>query len=397
MRRASLAVLFLTVLVDLIGFGIVLPLLPFYARRYGATELEVGLLYSIYSLMQFLFVPLWGRLSDRIGRRPVILISVAGSVFSYTLFALARSVELLFLARMFAGVAGANLAVAQAYIADVTPPEARSRNMALIGAAFGLGFVLGPAIGGTFIPLGYAVPPLVAAGLAVLNWIMAFRFLPEPPHRSLSTERRTRILNVQAFIVFARRPLLGRLLVGAFLLPFAQANMYGIFPLLGAEVLGFSDRQVSYLFMYVGLLSVLVQGGVMRWLARRVSDPYLFAWGVVATAIGYGMLPFWHDLSGVLLLLALVALGSVATPALSALTSRAAHADEQGTVLGLSQSLSSLGRTLGPAWGGVWYGIHHGLPFWSAALALLLALLINRPGLYLLLGAPPSVSASVDQ
>lgn len=391
MKRAPLWVLFLTVLIDLIGFGIVLPLLPFYARRYGASELEIGLLYSVYSLMQFLFGPLWGRLSDRIGRRTVILVSVAGSVGSYLLFSWARSVELLFLARLFAGVAGANLAVAQAYIADVTPPEARAQNMALIGAAFGLGFVLGPAISGTFMPLGYAVPPLIAAGLAAINWLMAFLLLPEPERRTDLPEQH-RLPALKSLGGLLRRPRLGPLLGGAFLLSFAQANMYGIFPLLGSEVLGLDERQVSYLFMYLGLLSVFVQGVLVRVLVRRLADRHLFYYGVGTSAVGYALLPLWHDLAGALLLLGLLAVGSLAVPALSGLISRSAGPQEQGLVLGVAQSLGSLGRTLGPAWGGLCYGLHHGLPFWSAAGVLVFALVLNRS--LFRISHPPSVSRS---
>src|SRR4249920_957571 len=192
MKRSPLLIIFFTVFIDLVGFGIVLPLLPFYAENFGATALLVGLLSTSFSLMQFLFAPIWGRLSDRTGRRPIILFGLLGSAVSYLIFGLAGSLTVLFLSRIFAGIAGANISTAQAYIADSTPPEGRAKGMGLIGAAYGLGFIFGPAIGGILSQFGYGVPAFFASGLALCNCVAAYFLLPESlnPRSPTFTSRR---------------------------------------------------------------------------------------------------------------------------------------------------------------------------------------------------------------
>ncbi len=379
-RRSPLAIVFVTVFLDLVGFGIVIPLLPLYAERFGAGPVGVTWLVAVYSLMQLLFAPWWGSLSDRVGRRPVLLVGLFGSAASYLLFGLAGSLAMLFVGRTLAGVMGANVGVAQAYIADVTAPEERARGMGLIGAAFGLGFILGPAIGGALAHWGHAAPFLGAAAVAGANGMLALWRLPE----SLPAGRRTARpagsgprARLRALAAAAADPRLRPLYAASLLATLAIAAMEATLSLWADRRWGLAPAEVAYLFAYVGAVAVLVQGGLVGRLARRLGERTLARAGAVSLAAGLAAIPLASSPWTLALALAAFAFGQgTLTPALSALVSRAAPGGEQGRLLGVSQSLSALGRVLGPVAGGVAFArVGIGAPYLAGAGLALLALL----------------------
>jgi multidrug resistance protein len=359
---SRLTIIFLTIFVDLIGFGIVLPLLPFYAQEFGASPLVIGLIVAAHPAMQFVFGPMWGRLSDRVGRRPILLLGLVGSGISYLIFALAGNLVWLLASRMMAGMAGANVPVSQAYIADSTDLENRTRGMGLVGAAFGLGFIAGPAIGGALSQFGYAVPGFFAAALCFGNAAAAVFHLPE----SLSPELRARAASrgsagllgrLKLGVHFARRPAIGTLMTIFLLATFVFAAFTTVFPLwLGVE-LGYDARHAGYLMAYLGLLMAILQGRLLGPLARRFGERRLLVTGTSTLVAAYLLLP----LSGVLWILfgtlALVAFGTgLNWPSLSSLASQYTQLDMQGAILGVMQSLSALGRMLGSIWAGWVFG-----------------------------------------
>ena len=353
MKRSPLVVLFVTVFIDLIGFGIVLPLLPFYAQHFGANALLVGLLSTSFSLMQLLFAPVWGRLSDLVGRRPVILVGLLGSSISYLTFALAPSLTILFLSRILAGIAGANISTAQAYIADSTQPENRAKGMGLIGAAYGLGFTVGPAIGGILSQYGYAVPAFLASALALANFGAAWWLLPESRNPSEVTYRIERGLNWQRLRTGIQHPELGVFLILFFIATFAFANLEATFALMTARKFGFDARANGYLFAYIGVLITVVQGGLTGRLAKRFGERRLISVGLFCMIFGLGLLPYSLGLKSLLLVLVILVGGQGSTnPSISSLISQSASTEDQGGILGVAQSLASLARILGPIWGG---------------------------------------------
>jgi multidrug resistance protein len=356
-QRSSLAIIFVTVLIDLLGFGIVLPLLPYYAHQFHASGIAAGALIAVYSAMQLVCAPLWGQWSDRIGRRPVILVSLAGSTLSYFLFAMADGIGLLFVSRILAGVAGANIPVAQAFIADSTSERDRPRGMGLIGAAFGLGFVFGPAIGGLLAQYGHHAPGLAATIICALNLIAAFWRLPEslaPEHR----QRRRASHPLRHARQALRRPHLA-LPLGLFAaVVFSFSTMETTLSLLCASAYGMSPSHIYWLFGYMGLMTTLMQGGLIGRLSRRAGEARLVVVGSALLAVGLGAAPFTPPVLPLLMALGAVAFGQgVSSPILASLISKVSPASERGVTLGVSQSLGSLARILGPIWGGVLFDV----------------------------------------
>jgi MFS family permease len=346
-QRRVLATLFAIVFADLVGFGIVIPLLPLYADQYSPRGWVFGLLMASYSAMQFLFAPLLGRLSDRVGRRPVLLISVAGSVAGFALFALADSLALLFASRLLAGACGGNVGTAQAVIADVTPREHRARGMGMIGAAFGLGFIAGPALAGLLLPLGASAPGWAAATCSTAALVMTLLFLPETrPAGAPHAGPRSGVARIAAAL---RRPQLAPLLgVG-----FAAIGGFAVFEVTFAQYLhgrlGLDYRHVSFFFVYVGVLAAVIQGGLVGPMTRLLGERRLLIGGLGVIALGLGLLATAHTLVTVVVLLAVLSLGNGMTmPALPALVSHAASTDEQGLALGAYQGVGSLARVFGP-------------------------------------------------
>ena len=375
-------VLFLIVFIDLVGFGLIIPLLPFYAERFGASPQLVTILMAVYSLMAMLAAPLWGRLSDRVGRRPVLMASMLAAALAYLWLGLARALWMLFAARAFGGACAGNIAAAQAYIADVTPPERRARGMGMIGAAFGLGFIIGPALGGLVAGNDLATadlktPGLIAAGLSLIAFLGVVLLLPESrPASARDRPSRGRFALLRnAF----GRPVLARLLVVFFLVILAFAGMESTFALWAMRQFGWGPAQVGYSLTLVGLLSAIMQGGLIGMLTRRFGEERLLLSGLALIALGLLVLPLAHHVAPLLVALAALALGmGMMQPSLNSLISRRAGAEEQGEVMGVAQSIGSLSRVLGPIIAGALFeAFGRNSPFLWGALLAAAALLIG--------------------
>jgi predicted MFS family arabinose efflux permease len=351
-RRPALAILFVIVFIDLLGFGMVIPVMPLYAKQLGASEAWTGLLSTGYSAMQFVFAPIWGRLSDRVGRRPVLLVSIFMTAAAFLVYGLAGSFAVLLVSRLFAGAATANIAIARAYVADVTAPQDRARGMGLIGAAFGLGFVLGPVTGSALSHFSLAMPGLAAAALAALNGVAGLVVLPEPEQRSLrAAAARSRFT---AFFREMGLPGIRRVVLVYFISVLAFSAMEATYAFLATQRYGIDREHVGYLFGYIGILVVVVQGGLIGRLTRRFGEVNLLVAGTVLQALGLAWLPFGGSTAGLWLATAPLAVGSgLAQPSLSSLLSRLARADEQGGTLGMGESAAAFGRILGPE-AGTW-------------------------------------------
>ncbi len=376
---SDMPILFLIVLIDLIGFGLVIPLLPFYAVRYGAAAPEVTWLLATYSLMQLVAAPLWGRLSDRIGRRPVLMASMAASALAYVWLGAADALWMLFAARALAGACAGNIAAAQAYIADITKPEERAHGMGMIGAAFGLGFIFGPALGGFLAGNNPATanletPAWVAAGLSFVALCGVLFVLREShPHerRGLAQPQR----RIGLILGSLRRPVLSRLIVIFFLVILAFAAMESIFALWALRQLDWGPETVGYVFAYLGLLSAIMQGGLTRRLTKRYGEEKLLLAGLVLLAIGLVIVPFARGLAVLGGAFAALAIGlGLVQPALNSLISRRAGDGEQGQVLGVTQSVGSLARVIGPPLAGYLFAdLGRGSPFLGGAVIVVLA------------------------
>ena len=389
-RAASLGTLFRTVFLDLLGFGLVIPFLPGLARRLGAGDFMATVPGAIFSMMQFVFIPIWGRLSDRIGRRPVLLWSIAASAVGMGLLGLAPSLALLIGARVWSGIATANIAVAQAYVADVTPPEQRARGMGIIGIAFGLGFILGPFIGGELsrVQIGGregTLPCFVAAALSVINLVLALRTLPEslPPEARGRHVRRAVPLDLAAARMAAHTPGIGAAVAVNFLFILWFAGMEQTFRLFTADGFGMSDAATGRVFGIVGLVMAITQGGIIPRLAPRVGEARLIQGGVAIQAVAFALLGMSTQLgagavAALYLSAGLIALGNGATqPALPAFVSRRAPTGTQGGTLGTLQSAAALARALGPLVGGALYaGIDPRAPYLIGAGGLLIAAIV---------------------
>lgn len=403
MRKPGLLSIFLTVVIDLLGFGIVLPLLPLYADHYGASELMIGLLFTSFSAMQFAAAPLWGRWSDRVGRRPAILVGLTGSLLSYLLFAWAahnESLAGLFASRITAGIFGGTIATAYAYIADVTPPKERGRGMALIGMAFGIGFTLGPAVGGLGHALHPAVPGLFAATFSLVALLYAARRLVEP-ERHVPAER-TRWLDLAVFRRAMRAKGVARILTLTFLTVTCFALMESTLALLAKRSYEFNQTQVGLLFSYLGFWSALTQGWIVRRWLKRIGEPRMATIGTMVLAIGLFGLSLAPSVLwlGVLAPLAVLGFG-MTLPSLNGLLSVRSGADVQGGVLGVSQSIQSLARIVGPLVGLPLFGLAAARPFQIGAGAMLLGTLLAL-GLGMLGGAaegsrPAATGADADR
>ncbi|MCS6862937.1 MAG: MFS transporter [Abditibacteriales bacterium] len=382
MKKSPLGIIFLTIFLDLLGFGIVLPQLPVYAEKFGASGRVVGLLGASYSLTQFLFAPLWGRLSDRVGRRPVLMFSTLGLGLSYILFGVAHNLPLLFISRLWAGMAAANIATAQAYIADVTDEKHRAQGMALVGIGFGLGFILGPAVGGWLGHYGgNAAIGFTAAGLSLLNFLWIALCLPESLAVRQESAERFRFFDVRTVVATLKMPGVGLVIILGFFAVLAFANVEWTCGLFLMEQLGYNHQTVQkplgYLFTYMGVIAVLVQG-TMRFWGKRTTEQMLVVEGTLCIAVGLWLVPAAHNLMSLLPMLALLAVGrGLNDPSLSSLVSKLSPTETRGAVLGVYQSMSSLARIVGPAWGGFFFdrGVH--LPFHTASMLMAVAFLLS--------------------
>lgn len=383
MKRSSLVVLFLIVFIDLLGFGMVIPLLPFYADQYGAHGATVGLVVGVYSFMQFFFAPVWGRLSDRIGRRPVLLISLCGSVTGYAVFAFATTLPLLFASRIVAGIAAANIGTAQAYVADTTTTENRAKGMGMIGAAFGLGFIFGPPTGGLLSALGTRfgfhgnfLPGAAAAALSLTALTLAFFRLRESKPESLVP--RSGIppqFDPAMWRIVSNRRALSAIMFSLFAVILAFAGMETSVVLHGKERFGFTPRDLGYFFGLMGVIVAVIQGGLIGRLASRFGERGLVLFGSACLAAGFVSIPAMNTAGPLFVVAALVAIGQgLCYPSLTSLVTKNAAEGQHGSILGISSSMGSLARMIGPVLAGWLYDVWTGVgPFIASAVMALLA------------------------
>lgn len=380
-NKSALGVLFLTTFLDLLGFGLIIPILPTFAEDLGASELQVGLIAAIYALMNFAFSPFWGRMSDRYGRRPIILISVLITAVAYVFFSQTETLLILIVSRVFSGIGSANIGAAQAYIGDVTEPKNRAKSMGIIGAAFGLGFVFGPPIGG-FIKADFGIEMLgfVAAGLSLLNFVLAYFLLPESLIEKNKTGKRRSV--IKSIISELKRANIKTLFYINFLFITAFSMMQVTAVLLWSDFSFLSEKSIGFVFMYIGLCSAVVQGVLVGKIAKRFGERQMLLIGIVMLGIGLFGMPFfqadlfmpWEYLS-----LALIALANgFINPALMSLITQYSKPKELGQLTGVYQSFGSLGRVVGPAIGGALYGLEHHLPYIVGPVLLVLSFVMAR-------------------
>lgn len=389
--RSPLFVLFLTVFIDMVGFGIIIPVLPLYAEHFHATPMAIGWLTGIYSGMQIIFTPILGRLSDRFGRRPVLMLSLAGTALGFALMGVAQSLTLLFIARIIAGVTGGNISIPQAYIADVTTPETRSRWMGMIGAAFGLGFTFGPMIGGIMSRISYSAPFFFAAALAAANVVLLYFILPE----SLPKEHRVKPHEDASTIEVFRHGsgwMFGLVVATYFFLVAGFTVMTTLFALFTARRFGYDAHATGFLFGFIGIVTVIVQGGLIGRLVKMFGETNLARTGLLLTAVSLALLPWCGNLAWLLIACVGLSCGSgFASPPLNGLASQMIDRSWQGRALGVMQSAGSTARLLGPLLGGGLLMLdlhkpvsHYGeTPFYAAAFICLigtaLAFCLKRP------------------
>ncbi len=389
-QRSPLIFIFLTVFIDLLGVGIVLPLLPFYVKLIEASSpawmaanhaLIVGSLTASFSLFQFLFAPILGALSDRYGRRPVLLLSLVGAGLSYTLFATADRFEplgavavlaVLFVSRIIAGITGGSISTAQAYIADVTTPETRARGLGMIGAAFGLGFMLGPAIGGLLSTVSLSAPALVAATLAFANAIFGYFRLPESLPAAARSKQLSSVNPLRRLSAVARREAIRPLLVGVVLLNLAFAGLQSNFAVFSDVRFGFGPTQIAFIFAFIGLMAVLMQGFLIRRLVPMFGEARLAVTGMALMATGFVLIALAPAAWVLYPAMAVLSIGSgMATPSLTSLISRSVSAQEQGSVLGGTQAFTSLTMIVGPLTAGLLFdAVGPATPYLGGALLI---------------------------
>ncbi len=370
-EKSPLLIIFLVVFIDLVGFGIMIPILPYYAKQFGASALTLGILMSSYSAMQFLFAPIWGGISDRIGRRPVVLISLLGSVISLTILGFAQSIGWLLAGRIFSGICGANISTASAYIADITTPENRAKGMGLIGAGFGLGFIFGPAIGGILSVYGYGVPMFFAAFVAALDLVFAYFALPEPKkHEESFSAKRKYIDRNLLRELFQKDPrsVLAIFIFAIITLAFTQIEVS--FALYMLAKFDFDAKHAGYFLALMGLIGASVQGGAIGKLSRKFGESNLILFGTGLMCISLIGFVSANQLSSVTICILFLAFGNALNnPSLSSLASKGAPNNKRGATMGVFHSFASLSRILGPIFGGFLFD-HFGknAPFSSAAI-----------------------------
>lgn len=384
-RRAQLGIIFLTILIDMIGFGIVIPVLPLYAEQYGATAIQNGMLIAVFSLAQFLAAPVWGKISDRVGRKPVLFVSILGTALGFWLMGAATTLSMLFVARLIDGIAGGNIGTAQAYVADISTPQERARAMGLIGAAFGLGFMVGPAIGGIMAgKFGYHSPMYLAAGMALVNALVVLAILPEslPPERRGEGRRES----VFAVLHHSDRALYLRVTATYFLLTIGFSMMTFVFALFLFHRFGIDSLGTGVLFALVGFIGVVIQGGLIGRLVKRFGEARLATFGGAILAASLFGLPFANGWPLLLVFSMGLAIGnSLFMPTLTSLASRSVKAGWQGRGLGLFQSAASLARWIGPALAGVLLAMDLGrakefyarTPLWAGAAIVAVSVILT--------------------
>lgn len=378
MRKSPLFVLFITIFIDMLGFGIIIPILPIFSKELGAQDYQVGLIAMIYPIMNFLFAPLWGTLSDRHGRRPIMLVSILITAVAYFVFSQSTVLWILFISRMLSGIGSANISVAQAYISDVTSPEERTKSLGFLGAAFGIGFIMGPPLGGwlksisttgTVDWVGY-----VACAMCLINFAMAYFSLPE----SLKETKSNAPFNfkvVTGIITELKKPRVSELLWINFIFISAFMLMQISCSLMWKEITQLNERQIGYVFAYIGVATAIVQGVLVGRMVKAFGEQKMLSYGIVLMAVGLVILPF----TGRVLFfpfqyigLALIALANgCLTPSITSMLSKFAKPNEVGQVLGVNQSSGSVARAVGMGLSGVLYSLQFAVPFVAGVMLML--------------------------
>jgi DHA1 family tetracycline resistance protein-like MFS transporter len=370
-RRSPLVVVYLTVFLDLMGFGIILPSLPYYAERFGATGLWIGAILTAYSAAQLGGALYLGRLSDRLGRRPVLLVSLLGSAIALVATGLATSLPLLVASRLLAGGFGGSITTAQAYVADVSTPKDRTKFMGMLGASIGLGFIVGPAIGGILGPYGFSTAAFVAAGLAAVNFVLGLFLLPETRRADRPDQPVLTFAEVSGVL---RHRSVSRILISTFLATIAFVGLEATFALLGQQRFQLNAGSLGYILAFVGVVVAIVQGGLIGRLSARYGERALGSAGALLMGFGLAALPFAPTLTTALAVLGVIAVGDgLTTPTLASLLSLETASEDQGATLGLGQSLSAGARAIGPLAAGWLFDRGSALPYLAGGLLLLLA------------------------
>ncbi|MBI4889291.1 MAG: MFS transporter [Acidobacteria bacterium] len=377
-RKSALGVIFLIVFLDMMGAGILIPVIPYVVKPFRADALTVGLLALAFSAAQFLASPLLGVWSDRKGRRPVLLLCLLGTAAGYFLFGAAHSLALLFAARLLAGFAGGSITTAQAYIADVSDPRDRAKNFGLIGAAFGLGFILGPAMGGALSKVSLSAPAYASGALSLCTYAVAMVLLKESLQLKNRAGHRLSFSDVNPLVQIRRalaRPQFRELMLAVFALNFGMAGLQTNFAVFTHARFGLDAAANAMLFAFLGVVAALTQGVLLRKLAAGVGEMRLAVSGALAFGVGFATLALSGSLASVYAAVAMTALGfGLAGPALTGLVSRRAAVDQQGAILGTAQSVASLTRVIGPVWAGaVFDHIGPAAPYWTGAFFSVLA------------------------
>lgn len=360
MRNTRLSIIFVIVFIDLLGFSLILPLLPFYAETFGATPFQVGLLVASYAAAQLVGAPILGRMSDRFGRKPVLVVSMLGTFIGFLMLGFANALWMLFASRLLDGFTGGNISVAQAYMTDITDESSRAKGLGLLGAAFGLGFIIGPAAGGLLSVYGFAVPAFVAAGLSLISLLGVIFILPE----SLTLEVRAQLakkakqeFSLKNLWAALNRPRVGPIFHIRFFYGLAFATFQTIFPLYAQYKLGLDARGTGFVLTYVGILVVFVQGFLVGWLVARYDEYRLIFWAIVLmtfTLFAWAVVP---NLVGLLVVLAPLAVAAgILNTLLNSTLSKSVYPEEVGGTLGISASLESLTRVISPSAGGYLLG-----------------------------------------
>lgn len=378
MKDRRIWIIFLIVFINLLGFGIILPLLPYYGESLGATPLQIGFLAAIYSLFQLLSAPILGELSDKIGRRPILLFSLAGTALSFFILGAAKTLPLLFLSRIIDGASGGNISTAQAYIADITSKENRTQGMGFLMAAFSLGFILGPAVGGVLSRFSYSLPSYVAGAVALLATVLTYFYLPESLHKKEAVEKENKkkklFFSAKDFYDVFTHPNVGVVITISFFMMLAFSLMQGTFALFTAHVLHLTPEDNGYLFAYLGFIGIAIQMFLLKPIMKYIPENIVVTVGLFMMAVSLVLLGYAFSLPMLVLAITLLAFAnSVANPILAGLVSKLTPDDEQGNIMGISQSVGSVARLIGPVVGTLMYqqiGVRSPYVFGAAILGI---------------------------
>jgi MFS transporter, DHA1 family, multidrug resistance protein len=387
--KKALPIFFLVMFLVMVGFGIIIPVIPFYAEEIGATPTQLGLLMAVYSLMQFLFAPMWGRISDRIGRKPVIMIGILGLSLSFFLMALSTELWMLFAARIIGGfLSSANMPTVMAYVADITSEEDRGKGMGIIGASVGLGFIFGPAIGGVFSQSSLSTPFYLAGATSLVTFLFVTFVLKE----SLSAEQRSNQEKEKNSLLKALNGPLSMLFLLQLFVSLSLAGLEATFAYFAAEKAGLGSVELGYIFMIMGLAGAIVQGGLVGRLTKKLGEGTVIQLGIIISAAGFGLILLTEGFGTAALFLTIFGIGNgLIRPSVSSLLTKKSTTGHGGTT-GLLSSFDSLGRIIGPPLGGWLFSIAIGMPYISGIILSMVALI-----LYQFYQARTKTSHSLDQ